>query len=154
MEKAYTHFRLQGSDSFPSIEGGRSIDVFTQAFESTNAQQFLINFGSPATATGLTAEIIHMMERDPVTHQLINAPTLGVDDALPSVPLITAHQFVVLDYEMNAFTGLVTTITVYNPWGIDGMPTGDSNPNDGIITITLDQLVNGVIGSFEYGPVS
>ena len=34
MEKAYTHFRMEGANSFPSIEGGFSVDVFIDAFQS------------------------------------------------------------------------------------------------------------------------
>ena len=37
----------------------------------------------------------------------------------PASRLITAHQYVVLDYNLNVF-GLVDSIRVYNPWGIDG----------------------------------
>jgi len=153
MEKAYADFRTLGSNSYPSIEGGRSMDVFTNAFKSTGTQLFYINVGTPADPQAVSDEIVKMMARDPVTHKLINAATLGVFDALPSVPLVTGHQFVVLDYAFNDFLGQVSSITIYNPWGIDGEPN-PSNPNDGIITITLDQLVNGVAGSLEYAPVT
>ena len=153
MEKAYADFRTLGSNSFPSIEGGRSMDVFTDAFQSSGTQLYEINFSTPATAQGVSDEIVKMMARDPVTHQLINASTLGVFATDPSVPLINGHQFVVLSYAYNDFLKQVSSITVYNPWGIDGI-TSDSNPNDGIITITLDQLVSLGVYSLEYAPVS
>jgi len=153
MEKAYADFRTLGSNSFPSIEGGRSMDVFNDAFQSQGTQLYEINFTTPATAQGVSDEIVKMMARDPVTHQLINAATLGVFVTDPSVPLINGHQFVVLSYAYNDFLKQVYSITVYNPWGIDGI-TSDSNPNDGIITITLDQLVYMGAYSLEYAPVS
>ena len=155
MEKAYADFRTLGSNSYPSIEGGRSMDVFTNAFQSAGTQLYEINFdpNTPATRQGVSDEIVKMMARDPQTGQLINAPTLGVFLTDPSVPLINGHQFVVLSYAYNDFLKEVSSITVYNPWGIDGMPNG-SNPDDGIITITLDQLVYEGIYSLEYAPVT
>jgi hypothetical protein len=129
------------------------MDVFTDAFQSQGTQLYEINFSTPANAQDVSDQIVQMMARDPVTHQLINAATLGVFVTDPSVPLINGHQFVVLSYTYNDFLKQVTSITVYNPWGIDGIPNG-SDPNDGIITVTLDQLVSGGVYSLEYAPVS
>ena len=36
-------------------------------------------------------------------------------------------------------SGVVTSITLRNPWGYDGAGN-DSNPYDGLVTVTPDQL--------------
>ena len=149
MEKAYTHFRMEGANSYPSIEGGFSFDVFVDAFQSPDAQQVWFNHDASdlLTPEQHTATIIEMMEGG-------FAPTLGVDFAVQGVPLLSAHQYVVLDYNLNVF-GLIDTIRVYNPWGIDGdgsIPSS-GDPNDGIVTLTLDMLVNRIAGSYEFGTV-
>jgi hypothetical protein len=146
MEKAFCHHRMQ-LNSYQSIEGGFSFDVFVEAFQSPDAQQVWFNH-SPAdqlTPEQHSAVIIEMMEGG-------FAPTLGVDFAVDGTGLLSAHQYVVLDYNLNVF-GLVESIRVYNPWGIDGVPPTSGDPNDGIITVTLQMLFGGVAGSYEFGTV-
>ena len=31
-------------------------------------------------------------------------------------------------------------VTVYNPWGTDGGVSSDSNPYDGLVTLTITQV--------------
>jgi hypothetical protein len=158
MEKAFCHFRVDGADSYPSIEGGFSFDVLNAVFESPDSQQIFFNeMGSVLTESQMTAIIIEMMSRDPDTGELLYAPTLGFDFVTPGIPLLAAHQYVVLDYDLDGYTGLVSSVTLYNPWGIDGVPDmflpADTNPNDGIVVITLPELIGGTAGSFEFGTV-
>ena len=101
MEKAFTHYRMQ-ADSYHSIEGGFSFDVFVEAFQSQDAQQVWFNHDrlGPLTAAQHTAKIIEMMEGG-------YAPTLGSRFRQSvGIRLIRAHQYVVLDYNLNVF-GLV-----------------------------------------------
>ena len=146
MEKAFCHHRMQ-ADSYQSIEGGFSYDVFVEAFQSQDAQQVWFNHdpSDQLTAAQHTAKIIEMMEGG-------YAPTLGVDFAVVGTGLISAHQYVVLDYNLDVF-GMVSTVRVYNPWGIDGMTPTSGDPNDGIITLTMQMLVAGIAGSWEFGTV-
>jgi hypothetical protein len=146
MEKAFCHHRMQ-LDSYQSIEGGFSYDVFVEAFQSPDAQQVWFNHDSTdqLTPEQHSAVIIEMMEGG-------YAPTLGVDFAVDGTGLLSAHQYVVLDYNLNVF-GLVESIRVYNPWGIDGVAPTSGDPNDGIITVTLQMLFGGVAGSYEFGTV-
>jgi hypothetical protein len=157
MEKAFTHFR-QGADSYPSIEGGFSFDVLNTVFQSQDSQQIFFNEVNfvPTAGPTMTAEQMSDVIRDMMDNGY--APTLGFDYVFdPGIPLLSAHQYVVLDYDIDGFTGLVSTVDLYNPWGIDGLPDGylplEVDPNDGIVTITLTELMFGTAGSFEYGHV-
>jgi hypothetical protein len=104
----------------------------------------------------MTAEQMSAVIRDMMDNG--HAPTLGFDYVfVPGIPLLSAHQYVVLDYDLDGLTGLVSSVDLYNPWGIDGVADGflpmESDPNDGIVTITLIELMFGTAGSFEYGHV-
>jgi hypothetical protein len=51
--------------------------------------------------------------------------------------LIMGHQYTVISVTRNA-RGVVTRITLRNPWGYDGAGN-DGNTNDGLVTITPRQ---------------
>jgi hypothetical protein len=149
MEKAFTHYR-QGDNTYGSIEGGFCFDVFNTVFEATDAQQVWFNVGSGTNLTPaqITSVIREMMDEG-------HAPTLGIQFSAPSFPLVQLHQYVVLDYTLDVF-GLVSSLKLYNPWGIDtdGSFPASGNPNDGIVTLTGDQLFSGLMGgSFEFAHV-
>ena len=161
VEKAYTHYRQQGANSYPSIEGGFSFDVLNTVFQSTdskqiffNEQNFQLTLPNPTMSEAQMSAVIHDMMDPKPGEPTRNAPTLGFDFVTPGVPLLQAHQYVVLGYDVDGFTGLVSSVRLYNPWGIDGVPPFDANPNDGIVTIPLWMLVNYCAGSFEYGHVA
>jgi len=147
MEKAFAHYR-DGDNSYNSIEGGFCFDVFNTVFEAQDAEQIWFNMGP---GTFLSPEQISSVIRQMMDEGY--APTLGIQFTTnPALPLVTLHQYVVLDYALDGF-GLVSTLTLYNPWGIDGVPPFSGDPNDGIVTITLNELVNMVGGSFEFAHV-
>jgi hypothetical protein len=155
LEKAYTHYRFgqptygnpNGPDTYGLIEGGFTYDVFP-AF-GLDPQRVWFN---PSTSLNLMSNTIRLM----IDQQ--TAATIGFD-FVPSgsgIPIIQAHQYILLGYTLGS-NGLVNTITLRNPWGYDGPgsapgPGNDPNFNDGIVTITLDQLAQ-TYGSFEWAHV-
>jgi calpain family cysteine protease/hemolysin type calcium-binding protein len=145
MEKAFTYFR-QGDGNYDSIQGGFCFDVFNTVFEATDAQQVWFNMApGDSSKASLTAVVREMMDGG-------YAPTLGIQATVPGLPLVTLHQYIVLDYTLDVF-GELQTLTLYNPWGIDGVPPFSGDPNDGIVTITGDELAFGVAGSLEFAHV-
>jgi len=145
MEKAFTYFR-QGDGNYDSIQGGFCFDVFNTVFKATDAQQVWFNMApGDSSKAQLTSVVREMMDNG-------FAPTLGIQATVPGLPLVTLHQYIVLDYTLDAF-GELQTLTLYNPWGIDGVPPFSGNPDDGIVTITGDELAFGVAGSLEFAHV-
>jgi hypothetical protein len=127
IEKAYTHYRVPGANSYASIEGGFTFDLY-EAFRLDPGFLVFSQFGS---AAGLGAAIKLAMDNG-------QAPTIGID--VPGSPLLLAdHQYIILGYNVDG-SGVVTDVILRNPWGIDGGigPSGD--PNDGIINITTADL--------------
>jgi hypothetical protein len=155
MEKAYTHYRFgqptygnpNGPNTYGLIEGGYTYDVFP-AF-GLDPQR--VWFNSSTSLTLMSNTIRLMVDQG-------TAATIGFDFVPPNsgIPLIQAHQYILLDYTLGS-NGLVSSVTLRNPWGIDGPgsspgPGNDNNFNDGIVTITLDQLAL-TEGSFEWAHV-
>jgi hypothetical protein len=148
MEKAYTHHRVPGANSYGSIEGGFSFDAFPH-LGLTPSRVFF----NPTTNLSVMSNTIKQMIGPPLT-----AGTVGIDAVPAGVPLIAAHQYVLLGYELDAITGLVGKVFLRNPWGVDGPgsspgPSNDNNFEDAIVTVTLDQL-RSCMGSFEWAPVT
>jgi hypothetical protein len=144
MEKAFTHHRVPGANSYASIEGGFAFDAFPDLGLNPKRVPF-----DPFTSQVLMSDTIRFMV-DSGT-----AATVGIFTAGPGVPLVEGHQFILLGYELDAISGLVSTVTLRNPWGVDGPgpgpgPNNDNNFQDAILTITLDQLST-CDGLFEWG---
>ena len=73
-------------------------DVFNTVFEAQDAEQIWFNMGAgpPVAGTDLLG--------DPADDGRGYAPTLGIQFTTdPSVPLVTLHQYVVLDYALDGF---------------------------------------------------
>jgi hypothetical protein len=151
MEKAFAHYR-DGDNSYNSIEGGFCYDVFNTVFEAQDAQQVVFNMwpGTEMTPTQMSAVIREMMDGG-------YAPTVGIQYRDPTIfPLMDLHQYVALDYTLDGF-GLVSSLTLYNPWGVDSngsFPTS-GDPNDGIVTLSANLLYSQLWGgTFEFAHVS
>jgi hypothetical protein len=54
-------------------------------------------------------------------------------------PVVASHAYAVDGFNTDS-GGNITSVRLYNPWGIDGKPTGDSNPNDGFVTISVQRF--------------
>jgi hypothetical protein len=147
MEKAYTHHRVPGANSYASIEGGFSFDAFPDL--GLDPQRI---FFDPTSTLQEMSDTIKLMVGPPLT-----AGTVGLDFVPAGVPLIAAHQYVLLGYEVDPISDLVETVILRNPWGIDGPgtspgPFNDNNFEDGVVRVSLSQL-RSCQGSFEWAPI-
>lgn len=136
-EKAWAHYR-RGANTFASIEGGWSVEI-NRAFGSTSAGQR--SFGSFHSATALAEEIANRCGGR-------EAVTLGLSSG-SGAPLFLHHAYTVVSV-VRDFSDRVVTITLRNPWGIDG--AGNDGNDDGYVTVTPRQLF-GYSGHLDFGRV-
>ena len=135
IEKAYTHYRAPGANSYASIEGGFTEDLLrTFRLSGVGALSFHPGFGIPAfgNAASLGAAIKLAFDQG-------QAPTIGID--MPSTPmLLSSHQYIVDSYIENGLTHQLDSVVLRNPWAVDGgmIPSGD--PDDGLITLDINTL--------------
>ena len=125
VEKAYAHYRT-GANSYASLEGGWAGDVNT-AFGLTATIQSLQSFGSSAA---MANELLRL--------SFICNVTIGSITSAAGTPLENGLDYIFHSVTRNA-SGVVTSITLRNPRGVDGINT-DVNPFDGLVTVTPDQL--------------
>lgn len=129
IEKAYTHYRAPGANSYYSIEGGFTFDLYN-ALNLSGAGALAFSQFANAASLGAAIKL--------VTDQGL-APTIGI--ANPStLTLLSNHQYIIVGYELNGLTQQIENVILRNPWAIDGGPMPSGNPNDGIITISIDDL--------------
>lgn len=142
-EKAFAMYRT-GANSYASIEGGSGVEA-NRAWGSTTAG--LKSFSSYGNATALANDLYNRW----AGYQAVSVGihNYGVFNATNS-PLIIHHEYTVMSFQRNA-QGVITGITVRNPWGFDGIGN-DSNTSDGLITLTPAQLF-GLTGTTFYGRV-
>jgi hypothetical protein len=140
VEKAYALYRT-GANSYASIEGGWSVHV-NQAFGSTSAGEKAIS--SYSNATALANDIYNRW----VGFQAVTIGFAGGSIAA-GAPLINSHMYTVISVTRNS-SGVVTSIRLYNPWGVDG--AGNDGSNDGLVTVTPAQLF-GSTGRVNWGRV-
>jgi hypothetical protein len=141
VEKAYAHYRT-GANSYASIEGGWSVDV-NRAFGATSTGDRGIS--SYSSAAALANEIFNRWNN-------YEAVTIGFAGGTiaAGAPLINYHMYTVYSVTRNS-SGVVTSITLRNPWGYDGAGS-DGNYWDGFVTVTPDQLYNST-GRVNWGRV-
>lgn len=141
VEKAYAHYRT-GANSYASIEYGWSVEV-NRAFGATSTGDRAIN--SYANANALANDIFnHWNHYDAVTVGFAGGSIAA------GAPLWNQHMYTVMYVTCNS-SGVVTSITLRNPKGFDGAGN-DSNPYDGLVTVTPDQLF-GSTGRVNWGYV-
>ena len=140
VEKAYAHYRT-GANSYASLEGGWSVHV-NRAFGSTAAGEKAIS--SYSSATALANDIYTRWN----SFQAVTIGFAGGSVAAGS-PLVNNHMYTVWSVTRNS-AGVVTSITLRNPWGTDG--GGNDGVNDGLITVTPAQLF-GSTGRVNWGRV-
>jgi hypothetical protein len=141
MEKAYAHYR-RGANSYASLVGGWALEV-NQAFRSTSAGERAIS--SYSSATALANDIYNRWNN-------YEAVTIGFagGSIAAGAPLVNNHMYTVWSVTRNS-AGVVTSITLRNPWGFDGAGS-DGNTNDGFVTVTPAQLF-GSTGRVNWGRV-
>jgi hypothetical protein len=142
VEKAFAHYRT-AYNSYEAIEGGWSVEINYAWGAAAPGDRDLHSFSS---ATALANEIyLRWSQREAVTIGFLSARAGG-----GGAPLITGHMYTVMSVLRNA-AGAVVSITLRNPWGIDGAGN-DSNPNDGLVTVTPQQIY-GYNGRLNWGRV-
>lgn len=122
LEKAFAYFRT-GQNSYASINGGWMADVMTMLTNTSNSYQ--------STSTSADTFFNYLQTQLNAGH----AVTLGSKSVTAS-PVVANHAYMVKSVQVTP-TG--KTITVYNPWGVDGR-SYDSNYYDGLLTLTVAQV--------------
>jgi hypothetical protein len=122
MEKAYAHFRT-GANSYSSINSGWMTDAF----------QTITGVGTTSRSIAGTAQAVYdFLELHLSAGRAVTTANTGATAG----PIIGSHAYMVMGVE--TVNGEMY-VTVYNPWGYDGV-SWDSNPSDGLITITIAQF--------------
>ncbi len=144
IEKAFAHYRT-GSNNFASIEGGWSVEI-NRAFRSSNAGAK--NIDSYSSASALANDLsAKLNSRDSVTIGFTGEKKKSSDGG----KLIMGHMYIVMSVSKNS-AGAVTSVTLRNPWGTDGGAVVDSNPSDGLVTVSPDELFR-LVGQVNWGRV-
>lgn len=127
MEKAYAYFRY-GQNSYSSIEGGWMATVNTE----------LTGMGNQTMWTGGSASsfVSWMAGQLAAGH----AVTLG-SNSNASGPIVGGHAYMVKSVNGDG------TVTVFNPWGVDGGSSTDANRYDGLVTLTAAQVTQYFMGA-------
>ena len=127
LEKMYVWFRggRQGNNTWASLnwgyEGSALMDLgFTYSWLST-------------MDTALDVKVAAVLSSTPP--QMVY---MGTNSNIVNAPLIGSHVYAVIGVNLAA-NPAQSTFLVYNPWGVDGAG-GDSDPNDGCVTLTVSQL--------------
>jgi hypothetical protein len=142
VEKAFAHYRT-GANSYASLERGWPVEV-NRAFNAKSPGEQSI--ASYANATQLANHVFDLWHH----YQAVTVGFQGLKAGSVGAPLITGHAYTVMSFVRNV-SGLITGITLRNPWGRDGAGH-DTNPNDGLVTVTPQQIF-AYIGRVNWGRV-
>ncbi|MCY2932015.1 MAG: C2 family cysteine protease [Planctomycetota bacterium] len=123
VEKAYAEFRT-GANSYASISGGWMTPVYTQ-ITGVSASD---TYSSGQTDSALASQISQALAAG-------HAVTAGCLSA-GSTTIVGGHAYMV--YSVQTLNG-VQTVTVYNPWGVDGKGS-DGNSSDGLVTLSVSDF--------------
>jgi hypothetical protein len=69
--------------------------------------------------------------------------TYGTVTVADGAPLIAGHAYTVQSVNVDEH-GHMTSVTLRNPWGVDG--AGNDGHNDGYVTVTAQQLYDSMAG--------
>jgi hypothetical protein len=130
-EKAYTYYIDSTFPDYADLETVVTTDLYT-AFRATSTASLGIN--QFPTAIDLGARIKFFVDNNQV-------PVVRTNDT-PALPFLFPDQsYVITNYSQNNQTGLVQTVTLRSTFRDDagGIPS-DTRPNDGFITLTIDDL--------------
>lgn len=126
MEKAWT-FARKGAGSYASIEAGWMSEV-ASAFGKTSTY---VDVSAGANGTALLQQIQQALAAG-------KSVTVGTNTSQASgSTMVGSHAYTVVSVQADGKGGL--TLTVRNPWGIDGYTTADGK-NDGLVTLTSAQF--------------
>jgi hypothetical protein len=119
-EKAYAEFRT-GANSYASISGGWMSPVYTQVTGVSASDSYT----SSASAATLATQMSQALAAG-------HAVTAGSYSA-GSATIVGGHAYMVRSVQT---VNGVQTVTVYNPWGVDGKGS-DGNTADGLVTLSM-----------------
>jgi hypothetical protein len=123
MEKAFAIFR-DGADSYANLNSGWMSEVYSDlGLTSTNIWQ---------TQFGSVDGLMTLLQNDLAANEAV---TTAVLDVQPDAPLVADHAYTVDSVTVE--DGVVTGVTLRNPWGTSGAVGYPSN--NGYITITPAQ---------------
>ena len=129
MEKAMTQF-MGTTASYKNIDGG----WMSVAYDSMGLSEK--NLWS-SSVTDLVTQLDAALTAN-------KAVTLGIGSVPAGAPLIGGHAYTV-DHLNKDATGKVVSITLRNPWGVDG--AGNDGKDDGYVTATPAQVFGGLLGA-------
>ena len=124
-EKAFAFHRT--SRGYSGIEGGFGMEVF-QAIGGTN-------YAQRSFATNQGIEALNYVASELAAGKAVVYHARGGT----SVPIVGNHAYMV--HRVNYVNGIAVSVTLRNPWGIDGTAPPDGNANDGWVTISAQQFV-------------
>jgi hypothetical protein len=133
LEKAFTYVR---SGANPLAASYNTIDNGGWMSESFNALGLANSDYFPSSAGQLVNDLEHDLNAG-------DAVTIAIDNPEDGAPLIGDHAYTV-DHVTTNSKGVVTSITLRNPWGVDG--AGNDGDNDGYVTMTPVQLYASMMG--------
>ena len=138
VEKAYAFYRT-GAGTYASLAFGWSSTVFDAIGDSGAASQ---------SFTSGSAALNHINSKLSLGHAVvvnINTPSAGC-------PCVGNHAYTAISVnyqQVNLGWGVILNIPVSvvlrNPWGVDG--AGNDGNNDGLVTVTANQLVASMYGT-------
>ena len=130
LEKAFADFRT-GAKSYGSIEGG----WMSEAFSALGIKSQSTFAAASATALG------KLMAKD---LKAGDAATFATDDTIKDgASLIGDHAYEIASVAVDK-KGNPLSVTLRNPWGVDGI--GNDGSNDGYVTLTLKQAIENMSG--------
>jgi hypothetical protein len=124
-EKAFAFHR--NNRGYSGIEGGFGMEVF-QAIGGTEYAQR--SFG-----TNQGIEALNYVARELAAGKAVVYHARGGTN----VPIVGNHAYMV--HRVNYVNGVAVSVTLRNPWGVDGTAPADGNANDGWVTISAQQFV-------------
>lgn len=123
VEKAYAEFRTR-TNSYDSIATGYAAPAYADVTG--------VLAGDTYTPRSSEADLVGRIRR---AMQAGRAATV-VSNYAGSTAIVGEHAYAIRSIQ--TFKGK-TTVTVYNPWGVDGKPDDDDTA-DGLVTLTMSQF--------------
>jgi hypothetical protein len=129
MEKAFTYFRTS-TCSYAAIESGwmseaaTALGLASKSAYSSAAGETLLNAMSTDLGNG-------------------KAVTYAAGNVAAGAPLVSYHAYQVVSVNFDQ-SGKAASLTLRNPWGVDG--AGNDGNNDAYVTITAAQAQGSFLG--------
>lgn len=134
LEKAFTYFRTGANAAAPTYS---TIDNGGWMTESFTALGLADSDLYSSTATQLGSQLQSALAAG-------KAVTIAIADVPAGAPLVGDHAYTVDHVTLDAH-GKVATVTLRNPWGVDG--AGNDGHDDGYVTVSIGTLFAASMGA-------